>query len=58
MISDYRYSDYGDPAGPAPRRGVGWRVLGWAAIAMAVVLVGSSLVAYGAYRKLQGNIGR
>ncbi|MCW2947785.1 MAG: cell envelope-related transcriptional attenuator [Actinoallomurus sp.] len=56
MISDYNYPDYDDPAGDGPRRGVAWRVLGWVAIGMAAVLVGISLVAYGAYRKLQGNI--
>jgi LCP family protein required for cell wall assembly len=56
MISDYEYSDYGDPDGDRPKRGVAWRVLGWVSIGLAVVLVGTSLVAYGAYRKLQGNI--
>jgi LCP family protein required for cell wall assembly len=56
MFSDYQYSDYGDPLGRGPNRGLVWRVLGWAAVALAVVLVGASLVAYGTYRKLQGNI--
>ncbi len=56
MISDYEYYDYDDPDGDRPNRGVVWRVLGWVSIGMAVVLVGTSLVAYGAYRKLQGNI--
>jgi LCP family protein required for cell wall assembly len=56
MISDYGYSDYGDPAGHGPDRGLLWRMLGWVSIGMAVVLVGTSLVAYAAYRKLQGNI--
>ena len=31
-------------------------MLGWVAVGLAVVLVGTSLVAYGTYRKLQGNI--
>jgi LCP family protein required for cell wall assembly len=56
MISDYEYPAYGSPAGHRPSRGAGWRVLGWVSIGMAVLLVGTSLVAYGAYRKLQGNI--
>jgi LCP family protein required for cell wall assembly len=57
MISDYEYSDYGEPDGfDEPKRGAAWRVLGWVSIGMAVVLVGTSLVAYGAYRKLQANI--
>jgi LCP family protein required for cell wall assembly len=56
MFSDYEYSDYGDPLGRDPKRGVVWRVLGWVSIGLAVVLVGTSLVAYGMYRKLQGNI--
>jgi LCP family protein required for cell wall assembly len=54
MFSDYGYSD--DSNGRPPRRGVVWRVLGWVSIGLAVVLVGTSLVAYGTYRKLQGNI--
>jgi LCP family protein required for cell wall assembly len=56
MITDYEYSDYADPDRRVPDRGVVWRVLGWVSIGLAVVLVGTSLVAYGAYRKLQGNI--
>jgi LCP family protein required for cell wall assembly len=56
MFSDYDYSEYDDPDGPRPDRGVLWRVLGWVSIGLAVVLVGTSLFAYGAYRKLQGNI--
>ncbi|GAA4637068.1 hypothetical protein GCM10023196_089380 [Actinoallomurus vinaceus] len=56
MISDYEYLDQGYPSGPPPKRGVWWRVIGWASIAMAVVLVGTSLAAYAAYRKLEGNI--
>src|SRR4051812_33742223 len=56
MFSDYEYSQYGDPLDQGPDRGPVWRVLGWVAIGLAVVLVGTSLVAYGAYRKLQGNI--
>jgi LCP family protein required for cell wall assembly len=56
MFSDYEYSDYGDPQDRGPNRGLVWRVLGWVAIGLAVVLVGTSLVAYGTYRKLQGNI--
>src|SRR3954469_5213261 len=56
MFSDYEYSQYGDPLDQGPDRGPVWRVLGWVAIGLAVVLVGTSLVAYGTYRKLQGNI--
>ncbi|MCO5998704.1 LCP family protein [Actinoallomurus rhizosphaericola] len=56
MISDYDYLDQDYPSGPPPKRGVWWRVIGWASIAMAVVLVGTSLTAYAAYRKLEGNI--
>jgi LCP family protein required for cell wall assembly len=55
MISDDEY-DYGYLDGEPPDRGLLWRVLGWVAIGIAVVLVGTSLTAYGAYRKLQGNI--
>jgi LCP family protein required for cell wall assembly len=56
MFSDYEYSEYGDPLDRGPNRGMVWRVLGWVAVGLAVVLVGTSLVAYGTYRKLQGNI--
>lgn len=56
MISDYDYLDQDYPTGPPPKRGVWWRVIGWASIAMAVVLVGTSLAAYATYRKLEGNI--
>src|SRR5690242_4806243 len=55
MISDYEYLDQDYPSGP-PKRGIWWRVIGWASIAMAVVLVGTSLAAYATYRKLEGNI--
>src|SRR5262245_18532672 len=54
MFSEY--DEYGDPLGQGPDRGTLWRVIGWVAIGRAAVLVGTSLVAYGAYRKLQGNI--
>jgi LCP family protein required for cell wall assembly len=54
MFSDY--DEYGDPLDRGPNRGTLWRVIGWVSIGMAAVLVGTSLVAYGAYRKLQGNI--
>lgn len=56
MFSDYENTGYDDPHGRGPDRGIVWRVLGWVAIGLAVVLVGTSLFAYGAYRKLQGNI--
>ena len=56
MISDYEYLDQDYPSGPPPKRGIWWRVIGWASIAMAVVLVGTSLAAYATYRKLEGNI--
>jgi LCP family protein required for cell wall assembly len=56
MFSDYEYTEYGDPLDRGPSRGIVWRVLGWVSIGLAVVLVGTSLVAYGTYRKLQGNI--
>jgi LCP family protein required for cell wall assembly len=56
MFSDYDYPEYGDPLGDQPKRGVLWRVLGWVSVGLAAVLVGTSLVAYGMYRKLQGNI--
>jgi LCP family protein required for cell wall assembly len=56
MFSDYEYSEYGTPLDQGPKRGMLWRVLGWVAVGLAVVLVGTSLVAYGTYRKLQGNI--
>ncbi|GAB3962203.1 hypothetical protein GCM10029978_017080 [Actinoallomurus acanthiterrae] len=53
---DYEYLDQDYPSGPPPKRGMWWRVIGWASIAMAVILVGTSLAAYAAYRKLEGNI--
>jgi LCP family protein required for cell wall assembly len=56
MFSDYEYPEYGAPLDQGPNRGMLWRVLGWVAVGLAVVLVGTSLVAYGTYRKLQGNI--
>jgi LCP family protein required for cell wall assembly len=56
MFSDYEYTEYGTPLDHGPKRGTLWRVLGWVAVGLAVVLVGTSLVAYGTYRKLQGNI--
>ncbi|WP_329251384.1 LCP family protein [Actinoallomurus sp. NBC_01490] len=56
MFSDYEYPEYDDALGDEPKRGVLWRVLGWVSVGLAVVLVGTSLVAYGTYRKLQGNI--
>lgn len=56
MFSDYDYPEYGDSLDRGPSRGVVWRVLGWVSVGLAVVLVGTSLAAYGAYRKLQGNI--
>ncbi len=56
MFSDYEYTEYDDPSGRGPRRGIVWRVLGWVSVGLAAVLVGMSLVAYGTYRKLQGNI--
>ena len=56
MFSDYEYTEYGTPLDHGPNRGTLWRVLGWVSIGLAVILVGTSLFAYGAYRKLQGNI--
>jgi LCP family protein required for cell wall assembly len=56
MFSDDEYPEYPGPHGSGPDRGLLWRVLGWVSIGLAVVLVGTSLVAYGTYRKLQGNI--
>ena len=57
MFSEYEYTEHDDdPYGHGPDRGMLWRVLGWVSIGLAVVLVGTSLFAYGAYRKLQGNI--
>src|SRR5260370_23263450 len=58
MYSDYEYTEYGAPIDKGPNRGIVWRVVGWVAVGLAVVLVGTSLVAYGTYRKLQGNITR
>ena len=42
--------------GPASRRGRGSRVLAWAAIALAVVLVGGVLAGYTVYSDLFGKI--
>jgi len=57
MFSDYEYPAHDAPlGGRPPNRGLLWRVVGWVSVGLAVVLVGTSLVAYGTYRKLQGNI--
>ncbi|MCW2904166.1 MAG: cell envelope-related transcriptional attenuator [Streptosporangiaceae bacterium] len=47
-------ADYGDEPEPARRRS--WRILGWVSIGLSVVMVATSLTAYAAYRKLNGNI--
>lgn len=52
------YLEYVDDADPGPDRRRGWRVLGWVSIALSVIMVGSSLTAYGAYRQLNGNVKR
>jgi LCP family protein required for cell wall assembly len=41
---------------PRPARSRGWRIVGWISIALSVIMVSTSLTAYAAYRKLQGNI--
>lgn len=55
MSSHSEYLDYDERRPPRTRR-LWWRVLGWVAVAMSAVLVLSSLGAYAAYRKLQGNV--
>jgi LCP family protein required for cell wall assembly len=47
------YSD-AYPGRRARRRG--WRALGWVSVVLSVIMVGTSLAAYAAYLKLQGNI--
>jgi LCP family protein required for cell wall assembly len=56
MSTNLMYVDYVDDADqePAPRRG--WRIAGWVAIACSVIMVVVSLVLYGTYLKLEGNI--
>ncbi|MFF0519154.1 LCP family protein [Actinomadura nitritigenes] len=51
---------YSAPSPPEPpvQRGRLWRLLGWASIAMSVILVGGSLTAYGFWRRLDGQIHR
>jgi LCP family protein required for cell wall assembly len=59
MNSNPMYMEYVDDADPQPaasRRG--WRVLGWIAIGLSVLLVAGSLGVYGYYRMLNGNIAR
>jgi LCP family protein required for cell wall assembly len=47
---------YGAAPVSQPVRRRGWRITGWISIALSVIMVGTSLTAYAAYRKLQGNI--
>ncbi|MFS2295149.1 MAG: LCP family protein, partial [Actinomadura sp.] len=56
----YTGDPHADDASPPedPARGRLWRVLGWLSIAMSVVLVAGSLTAYGAWRRLDGQIDR
>ena len=56
----YAGDPHADDASPPedPARGRLWRVLGWLSIAMSVVLVAGSLTAYGAWRRLDGQIDR
>jgi LCP family protein required for cell wall assembly len=56
MSSHPEYLDYADDAPARGHRGLWWRILGWFAVAMAAVLVMTSLAAYAAYRKFEGNI--
>lgn len=50
------YMEYVDDTDPRPVRRRGWRVLGWVAVGLSVLMVCTSLGAYGYYRKLMGNI--
>src|SRR5512139_763546 len=52
------YMEYVDDADLGPDRRRGWRIVGWVSIALSVIMVGTSLTAYGAYRKLNGNVKR
>jgi LCP family protein required for cell wall assembly len=56
MSTNLMYVDYVDDADqePAPRRS--WRIAGWVSIAISVIMVVVSLVLYGTYLKLNGNI--
>ncbi|WP_433328873.1 LCP family protein [Spirillospora sp. CA-294931] len=56
MNSNPMYMEYVDDADPEPARRRGWRVLGWVSIGLSVLMVVSSLTAYGLYRKAFGNI--
>jgi LCP family protein required for cell wall assembly len=58
MYMEYVDDDYrrAPVPGPAPVRRRGWRIVGWISIALSVIMVSTSLTAYAAYRKLQGNI--
>lgn len=58
MSSNPMYMEYVDDADPGPVRRRGWRVLGWVAIGLSVLMVSCSLGFYGYYRKLDGNISR
>lgn len=44
------------PASAPAARPRGWRIVGWISIALSVIMVVTSLTAYAAYLKLQGNI--
>lgn len=50
------FVDDTDRPGPPSARSRGWRIVGWTSIALSAIMVAVSLVAYGAYLKLQGNI--
>lgn len=58
MNSSPMYMEYVDDADPGPDRRRGWRVVAWVSIVLSVVMVAGSLSAYGAYRKLNGNVKR
>jgi LCP family protein required for cell wall assembly len=57
MSDNPHFMDYVDDGyGGEPTRRRGWRVLGWISVILSVVMVATSLTAYAAYLKLQGNI--
>ncbi|WP_147449572.1 LCP family protein [Actinomadura pelletieri] len=52
------YSAPAPPSPEPPERGRLWRVLGWVSVALSVVLVATSLTAYGFWRRLDSQIDR
>jgi LCP family protein required for cell wall assembly len=56
MSTNLMYVDYVDDADQEPAARRGWRVAGWVSIGLSVIMVVGSLMLYGTYLKLNGNI--